>query len=85
MCKCRICIDIRRWESILDKHNFSIGEKRFIEDFLDRKHTEGLDADVDSVVLSGTWPGAVNILIDSLGKAMEHGLSKKMDVSINQW
>lgn len=71
MCNCKYHEDQRRWERLLAKVPMSIGDKRFVENYFNKKATEELDADVNQAVLSGDWPSSVEQLRAALRKAVK--------------
>lgn len=70
MCNCQLHVDQRRWERLLSKAPLSIGDKRFVEKYFERKYHEEFDADYDAAVLAGTWPTAVEQLRYALRRAI---------------
>lgn len=71
MCTCQYHVDQRRWERLLEKAPLSVGDKRFVSAYFERKTCEELDAEVDAAVLSGQWPSAVEQLRFALRKAIK--------------
>ena len=71
MCNCQYHVDHRRWARLLGKAPISIGDKRFVESYFERKYHEEADADYDAAVLAGTWPTAVEQLRYALRRAIK--------------
>lgn len=60
VCECQVCKDLNH-----------LAECGVSEDFIDRWLSQGLEDDVNQAILDGYWPGAVEVLTESLRKAIE--------------